>query len=128
MNAKEAAAILGVSPRAVYALAAPQGPIPCYRIGRTIVFDEADVVGFKQSQRVTQVKNQFRASSQSLTLKLKASEPGAESALERAFRKFGVVPRLTPPSAAVPKSKPSDKKKSCAASTPRKRSTGGPAT
>ena len=45
MNAKEAAAILGVSPRAVYALAAPQGPIPCYRIGRTIVFDEADVVG-----------------------------------------------------------------------------------
>ena len=51
MNAKQAAAILDISSRGLYALAAPYGPIPCYRIGRRIVFNEADVVAFKESQK-----------------------------------------------------------------------------
>lgn len=54
MNAAQAAALLGVSPRAVYDLAAPGGPIPCVRIGRRVVFEEADVLEFKATCRSTE--------------------------------------------------------------------------
>ena len=43
MNASQAADYLGISSRAVYALAAPAGPIPCARIGRRVVFEQADL-------------------------------------------------------------------------------------
>ena len=43
MTADEAAKLLGVSSRKVYALAAPAGPIPCHRIGRTVRFQLSDV-------------------------------------------------------------------------------------
>jgi len=39
-----AAATLGVSQRHVYDLAAPAGPIPCYRIGRRILFNQTDLL------------------------------------------------------------------------------------
>lgn len=49
-------AILGISPRMVYALAAPAGPIPCYRIGRRMVFNESDVREYKESCRLNAIK------------------------------------------------------------------------
>lgn len=59
MNAKEAAALLGVSARQVYDLAAPEGPIPCTRIGRPgskrprVVFEQADIEEYKAQCRST---------------------------------------------------------------------------
>ena len=47
MTADQVAATLGISARKVYDLAAPAGPLPCTRIGRRVVFDEADVLEFK---------------------------------------------------------------------------------
>lgn len=57
MNATQAADVLGVSARQVYALAAPAGPIPCTRIGKRIIFDMADILEFKQSCRSTATNN-----------------------------------------------------------------------
>lgn len=51
MNACQAAAMLGVSARQVYDLAAPTGPIPCTRIGRRVIFEESDVLEFKAQSR-----------------------------------------------------------------------------
>ena len=44
MTADQVAATLGISARKVYDLAAPAGPLPCTRIGRRVVFDEADIL------------------------------------------------------------------------------------
>lgn len=41
MTARQVADRLGLSVRAVYALAAPAGPIACYRHGRAVRFDAA---------------------------------------------------------------------------------------
>lgn len=51
MNVAQAARLLGVSERLVYDLAAPAGPIPCTRIGRRIIFDEADVAAYREAHR-----------------------------------------------------------------------------
>lgn len=51
ISAQQAAVLLGVSPRKVYGLAAPGGPIPCYRIGRNVNFDETDILEYKQQCR-----------------------------------------------------------------------------
>lgn len=61
MNADQAAEVLGVSRRQVYALAAPGGPIPCTRIGKRIIFDMPDILEFKQSCRSTATNNTFDA-------------------------------------------------------------------
>jgi len=53
---RAAALILGVSKRQIYDLAAPHGPIPCYRMGKRIVFDAADLQEYKQSCRHTETK------------------------------------------------------------------------
>lgn len=131
MNAKQAAAILGISSRGLYALAAPYGPIPCYRIGRRIVFNEADVVAFKESQRVTQVKLETRIPGPMPTIRLKVSDPDPRSNLDKALLNMGIVPKWMRDAGMdvkALKAKAAAKKKASAASTPRKRSTGGPAT
>ena len=43
----------GVSKRMVYDLAAPEGTIPCRRVGRHILFDEADIQEHLQAGRHT---------------------------------------------------------------------------
>lgn len=58
MNVIEASKILGVSPRKVYAMAAPSGPIPCYRIGKRVIFDQSDVMEYKASCRSIKIKNE----------------------------------------------------------------------
>ncbi|WP_312839876.1 helix-turn-helix domain-containing protein [Delftia tsuruhatensis] len=131
MNAKQAAAILGISSRGLYALAAPYGPIPCYRIGRRIVFNEADVVAFKESHRISQVKLETRIPGPMPTIRLKASDPEPRSNLDKAMLSMGIVPKWMRDAGMdvkALKAKAAAKKKASAASTPRKRSTGGPAT
>ncbi len=91
VSPKEAAAYLGVSLRLVYDLAAPHGPIPCYRHGRRIAFNSDDLISYKSSCRSTEIKRAV-VSSLNSTVSLAASE----SALESCFQKLGVKPRLTP--------------------------------
>lgn len=68
MNVTQAAAMLGVSTRLVYDLAAPAGPIPCKRVGRPgstkprIVFDESDIREYQESCRYTATVNVVRSS------------------------------------------------------------------
>lgn len=51
LTASQAAAVLGLSTRKVYDLAA-SGRLPCYRVGREVVFDAAAVEQYKASCRV----------------------------------------------------------------------------
>ena len=90
ISAQQAAVLLGVSPRKVYGLAAPGGPIPCYRIGRNVNFDETDILEYKQQCRSSVINRVVRTS-----LNLTASSTEGASVLESAFRKFGVRPKLT---------------------------------
>jgi hypothetical protein len=53
-----AAIILGVSKRQIYDLAAPGGPIPCFRIGKRIVFDAKDLQEYKESCRFTKTRTE----------------------------------------------------------------------
>lgn len=87
---KKAAEYLGVSLRLVYQLAAPNGPIPCYRIGRRIVFDVTDVEAFKQSNHVDPIKEK-RTRLKSTRIDL----PSSESGLLATFAKLGLKPRLS---------------------------------
>jgi hypothetical protein len=57
-----AAIILGVSKRQIYDLAAPGGPIPCFRIGKRIVFDAKDLQEYKESCRHTEIKTRVATS------------------------------------------------------------------
>lgn len=91
MNAQQAAEFLQVSKRYVYTLAAPDGPIPCLRIGRKVIFDETDLMEFKLSCRSTETKKEAATFSSS-----RAVSMGAESALQKLFRKRGLEPKLTP--------------------------------
>lgn len=52
VGAREAAKILGLSERSIYALAAPAGPIPCYRHGRAVRFLIGDVLQYREKCRV----------------------------------------------------------------------------
>ncbi len=52
MTAREAAEHLGVSVSSIYALAAPAGPILCYRIGRAVRFSLADIEEYKLTCRI----------------------------------------------------------------------------
>ena len=90
MNVSEASELLGVSSRMVYQLAAPTGPIPCYRIGKRIIFDLPDVQEYKRSCLSTETKNVVRSSLSSTAL-----SPRSESALLSTFQKLGIKPKLT---------------------------------
>lgn len=91
LSVPEAARELGVSPRTVYDLAAPGGPIPCHRVGRRILFSPEDLSEYLQSCRYTETKRAV-ASSLNSTVSLK----GSGSALEKLFQSRGVKPKLTP--------------------------------
>lgn len=79
-TAAAVAAMLGISPRTVYDLAA-SGRLPSYRIGGSIRFDPDEVQRFKESCKVT------------------VAQPVgvSTSLLQEAFAKAGVKPKLTPP-------------------------------
>lgn len=95
MRVKEAAAVLGVSIRTVYELAAPGGPIPCYRIGRTLSFARADLEAHLQSCRHEPVPKPVATLGQT-TRRLKASDPLGESDLVKLFRSHGITPKTKP--------------------------------
>ncbi|MBR8656736.1 helix-turn-helix domain-containing protein [Achromobacter sp. Marseille-Q0513] len=97
ISALEAARLLGVSPRHVYDLAAPDGPIPCYRVGRRISFELTDLLEYRQSCRSIATQNAVSTSLNS-TARLKVRE----SALVAVFRKHGLEPRPTPSTARNP--------------------------
>lgn len=84
--------------RAVYALAAPAGPICCTRIGRRVLFEESDILEFKQSCRFTATANVAHSSLSSTVL----SAASVASGLENAFQKLGIRPKLTPTIASSP--------------------------
>jgi excisionase family DNA binding protein len=93
MNADQAAEVLGVSRRQVYALAAPGGPIPCTRIGKRIIFDESDLVAFKESCRCMPAPKLPRLSISSGPIRV--SNPGGPSPLQKLFEEMGIRPKLT---------------------------------
>lgn len=88
MNAAQAANFLGISARLIYSMAAPAGPIPCYRIGKRLSFDEQELQEYKDSCRCVQFKMPTPTLSRTFP-KLKASSPDSHG-LEKAFLKFGV--------------------------------------
>ena len=98
MNAKQAAKFLEVSVRQVYDLAAPQGPIPCTRIGARVVFDQDDVEGFKAACRYTKTKSAVVSS-----LNSAVTSAANESALESYCRRNGLKLRLTSGTAKKPR-------------------------
>lgn len=91
ISAVDAAEILGVSARQVYDLAAPAGPIPCYRIGGRVVFERAEVEAYLQSCRCV-------AAPKRETVRLTSTRiPGrGESALEKIFREAGIKRKPKP--------------------------------
>jgi excisionase family DNA binding protein len=52
LTAREAAALLGISVRAVYDLAAPAGPVPCLRFGRAVRFEHKDIKSYRDGLRL----------------------------------------------------------------------------
>ncbi len=86
LRASEAARLLGLSQRTVYALAGA-GELPCYRFGSAVRFDPADLEAYKLQCR-------SRATTPAAgTSNLTASSPDGASALTRYFRKAGREPR-----------------------------------
>jgi excisionase family DNA binding protein len=87
MTVIQASEFLGVSRAMVYKLAAPNGPIPCTRIGARVIFEESDVSAYKASCRVEHVPMP--------PLRLRINEarnqrpPGALS-LEETFKRMGI--------------------------------------
>ena len=88
LQAAKAADMLGVSTRLMYDLAAPNGPIPCFRIGGRVLFSETDLSEYLESCRFTKTQRAV-VSSLSSTPVLKAGE----SALEKYCRKHGLEPK-----------------------------------
>jgi len=86
MTALEAADILGVALRTMYDLAAPIGPIPCYRMGRRCIrFDEKDLREYLQSCRHTTIAPAITGDIRT-TRVLKVSDP----AYLNSFQKRGL--------------------------------------
>ena len=83
LTAKDVAKILGISARTVYQL-----PIACYRIGRAVRYELADVEEYKQSCRCS---NQKAVGASHLTVSLTDSV----SALQSYFRKAGQPSKQT---------------------------------
>ena len=90
VSVSEAANLLGVSRGMVYGLAAPHGPIPCYRIGKRIIFDWAALEDYKISCQFTETKNTVVSSINSGAL-----STAKDSGLSDVFRSYGVKPKLT---------------------------------
>ncbi|WP_425495196.1 hypothetical protein [Pandoraea horticolens] len=78
-----------MSVHAIYALAAPAGPLSCFRIGRRVLFSERDVMEFLNECRCTKIEKKVVSCLSSTVV-----YPAIESALERSFRKLGVEPKL----------------------------------
>ncbi|RTZ39959.1 DNA-binding protein [Candidimonas sp. SYP-B2681] len=73
MSVLEVVKHLGVSRRTVYGLAAPSGPIPCYQIGRRVLFSDGDIKEYLEKCRYTKTTIYLRAPSYSaVPLKRKA--------------------------------------------------------
>ena len=47
----QAAEVLAISPRTLWAQTSPRGPIPSVRIGRTVRYDVADIQAFIESHK-----------------------------------------------------------------------------
>lgn len=104
LSAKQAGAMLGVSSSAMYALAAPAGPLACFRIGRRVVFEEKDVAAFKGACRHTQApplkigpSSGYSVDRNSLRAALRTPEDVAKE-LRAAFRSVGIDPDKPPSS------------------------------
>jgi len=97
IRVKDAAKILGISAGQLYSLAAPSGPIPCYRIGRIIRFSERDLAHYLAGRRCEPLPSINLKISTQPTPKVKPSDPNGESGLEKLFKKMGVAPKKTPP-------------------------------
>jgi excisionase family DNA binding protein len=52
VTVKDAAEHLGISTREVYDSLAPKGKLSCYRFGRRIVIDRADLDAYREAHRV----------------------------------------------------------------------------
>ena len=93
LKASEVAAMLGISKRLVYDLAA-RGDLPSHRLGDAVRFDISDVESYKTKCRSvgTPVTNAGALSS-TASLKVVGTE------LAAFFRKAGVRPRPTPSTA-----------------------------
>lgn len=89
LSASDVAHQLGISARQVYDLAA-SGTLPAYRFGRSLRFEPSDIAEYKTSCRSRGIR---RAVSSSLSLTVGSAAHG--SALESAFQKLGIKPRLT---------------------------------
>ncbi|TEA78686.1 DNA-binding protein [Allopusillimonas ginsengisoli] len=87
----QAARLLGISRSKVYTLAAPEGPIPCVRIGRRVIFEMSDLMEYREKCRSIETKATV-VSSLNSTARLKTSV----SELESVFQKLGVKPKRTP--------------------------------
>lgn len=86
----EAAQVLGISVRAVYGLAS-SAQIACYRFGRSVRFEVADVAAYKAACRQP-VQTDRRTLVPLHTSKLQVSDPIGESSLLRYFRSRGLDP------------------------------------
>lgn len=89
LTAAEVAAILHISARKVYELAA-SGQLASHRFGAAVRFEPADIEAYKQSCRLPATTR--AAGSTNLT----ASLPGADSGLTAYFRKAGREPKRKP--------------------------------
>lgn len=96
IDAKAAAAMLGISTRMLYDLAAPNGPIPCTRYSAKCVrFNPDDVKAYAASCRCEPCGPVKEAGQARLpSVKLQAS-PG-ESELMKLFRRDGITPKPRP--------------------------------
>src|SRR3569833_2163307 len=100
ITADEAAAILGVSKRMVYDLAAPHGPIPCARYSAKCVrFESQDVEAYKAQCQHTSIKQKIVGSLTSTRL-----STAGESELQKLYRQAGAVPRPKPSTKQKPTS------------------------
>jgi hypothetical protein len=52
LTAREAARALRVSPRTLWAMTAPRGPVPCVRLGRRLHYAPADLAALVTQRRV----------------------------------------------------------------------------
>ena len=87
--ADEAARLLGISKRAVYDLAAPHGPIPCFRYGAKCVrFNLTDILEYDKSCQHTLIVQKIVGVMSSTRLSVET-----ESALLSSFRKDGIEPK-----------------------------------
>ncbi|WP_449390822.1 helix-turn-helix domain-containing protein [Eoetvoesiella caeni] len=91
LSVLDVADYLGVSRQTVYSLAAPTGPIPCYRIGRRVLFLDDDIQNYLNKCRYTEANRDGPAPSRP-TVRLKSET----SDLLSIFRELGCKPKLTP--------------------------------